>query len=378
MTIRLTPKYIRRSLRQVNYNIETALSEFVDNSIDAEASNIKILLPSRKLLEDGSIPITIEDNGKGISFEELENSFLFGSERNYADDEVGYYGIGMKSAIAYLSQFAIIETKTKDEDFMNIATWDIENEPMNIIFSKREVNSKDFKEGTKIILYTNHNNNNESSRSQYFTRTTPAYVMRRFSARYYHLLKNESVKLTINSDEIESFDPMYRNETEHKNFEDVDVIVDNKKFTVQLRGYYIGYVSEKGFDALSKKGKFALEHQGVYVLYCGKYINLGNSWLGCRTRHQALNAIRIEIELPKQITEYFGIAQNKNSSIDIKIEEDTYSRHTTLRRIADSLSKISTWGYALSVHQRKKEKTDVPVNSEELKELNKRLNKKQS
>lgn len=358
LPIIFTGKYITNALRQSNYDTESALSELVDNSIDAEADIINIVIPSKEELKSGKKAILIQDDGFGMSLEELKRSFSFGSDREYSIDDIGNYGIGMKAAMAYLSQYVTIETKREEEDFVSVAVWDIENNPLNIKFFKKKNTDKNFIKGTKIQMYCKWGDS-KKSRLEDFSHTQPAYIIKLFAARYFRALDRTKtsptgdslpkMKILINGCEIIPFDPLYRLSKDVKNFrEDIEILVDNTKYNIVLDGYFIGNVEPAGFDRKrdDQRPGFTMDRQGVYLLLNNKYIQIGGNWLGCKQIHNSLNSTRVEIEIPKELIEYFGISMNKNSVINIKnnSEETSLSTHSEKNKIINNLSIIANWG----------------------------------
>ena len=51
----------------------------------------------------------------------------FGADRLYEDDEIGFFGIGMKAAMVFLSTSCSLKTKMEGDDHYSIMTWDIDN-----------------------------------------------------------------------------------------------------------------------------------------------------------------------------------------------------------------------------------------------------------
>lgn len=391
LQVKFTPKYITNALRQSNYDTESALSELVDNSIDAEADIINIVIPSKEELKSGKKAIIIQDDGFGMSLYELKKSFSFGSDRDYSIDDIGNYGIGMKAAMAYLSQYVTVETKREEDDFVNIAVWDIEKNPLNIVFETIKNEDKSFIKGTRIQMYCKWGDT-KKSRLEDFSHTQPAYVTKLFAARYFKALDKiktsptgdslPKMKILINGSEIIPFDPLYRSNKGVKNFrEDIEILVDNVKHNIILDGYFIGNVEADGFDRRrdDQRPGFTIDKQGVYLLLNNKYIQIGGNWLGCRQLHNGTNATRVEIEIPKELIEYFGISMNKNSVINIKhnSEETSLSTHSEKNKIINNLNIIANWGSK----EASKMKAEIPKNTtdnqeKQADEFTKHLNEK--
>lgn len=85
------------------YSLSEAIADLVDNSIDAEATQILV----RFVRTDEKIArVLIVDNGKGMKDEVLSEAMRFGSKSAKPANALGKYGFGLKSAS--LSQARIV------------------------------------------------------------------------------------------------------------------------------------------------------------------------------------------------------------------------------------------------------------------------------
>lgn len=83
-----------RSLRDVGYDLPRAVADLVDNSIAAGATQVDVTLRF-----DGPTSwIRIADNGEGMDAGTLLEAMRYGSEREYAADDLGKFGFGLKTA----------------------------------------------------------------------------------------------------------------------------------------------------------------------------------------------------------------------------------------------------------------------------------------
>lgn len=89
-----------KKARASNYDIITAMNEFIDNSLDAGASIV--LIDIREVVDDGNSSIRkiiISDNSQhGIPRDQFKNIFSWTFERERQKDEIGEFGTGLKSA----------------------------------------------------------------------------------------------------------------------------------------------------------------------------------------------------------------------------------------------------------------------------------------
>lgn len=82
------------SLRDVGYEFHTAVADLVDNSIEAGATHVQIDIRYR-----GSRScVMITDDGQGMTESSINEALRFGSQRQYEGDDLGRYGLGLKTA----------------------------------------------------------------------------------------------------------------------------------------------------------------------------------------------------------------------------------------------------------------------------------------
>jgi hypothetical protein len=78
-----------------NYQFETAVADLVDNSIDASARTVL----ARFIMESGAITgFVLVDDGRGIAADEFVSAMTLGGDREYSDNSLGYFGIGLKAS----------------------------------------------------------------------------------------------------------------------------------------------------------------------------------------------------------------------------------------------------------------------------------------
>ena len=367
-------KFITKSLRGQNYDLETALSELVDNSIDAESDNIEITYPS-KVERKNSELIIIKDDGKGMSKDELINAMTLGSDRDYDETDIGYFGIGMKASLAYLSENVIIKTKKKQDNFYTQLIWNID---IDTSFTIQEIELDSVESGTTIIINPGH-------RYDYYSHSQESVVIKKFGGRYFHLLcpdadvdkYKKQVKIKINNTIVLPVDPMYRDniisgKTIYSPQEDIiwkDTFGDD--FPIKICGYYLkNYQYEpNSFDIKAGRSGLSLDRSGIYVLLSNKYINLGGTYLGVLKLDPHTTYLRIEMSIPKNSTEYFGISMNKNSISDFLSDE----RHidSVKEKIRKSITELSAWGRNQEELFKKKQAVTDP---EQIKETEKIVN----
>ncbi|MCO4311337.1 ATP-binding protein [Pectobacterium versatile] len=114
---------IYRVLQHLSYGVETALAELIDNSIQSYVEGRK--LPNGGGLDErlfvrvdiNENTITLTDNARGISREDIQRAVKPGFESNHSADSLSVYGIGMKSAALWFSEDWSIKTSVPGETY---------------------------------------------------------------------------------------------------------------------------------------------------------------------------------------------------------------------------------------------------------------------
>ena len=116
------PSPLIESIRSIGYSLGTALADLVDNSITAEARNIKIFTN----LEMPKLRIGILDDGNGMDGEALIQSMRLGSRSPLEDREshdLGRFGLGLKTAS--FSQCRVLTVVSRSKGNTAAAQWDL-------------------------------------------------------------------------------------------------------------------------------------------------------------------------------------------------------------------------------------------------------------
>ncbi len=97
----------RGSLR----TIQSAINEWIDNSRDADASVVEIIIT--KTSKNSYVKeIIARDNGHGMDFDELFGAFEIGHDRYYKSNSIGKFGLGGTMSSLSLFHNKVVLTKT--------------------------------------------------------------------------------------------------------------------------------------------------------------------------------------------------------------------------------------------------------------------------
>ncbi len=101
------------SLRSLGYECSTAIADLVDNSIAAQASEVYVDIYG----QNGTRPphVVIADNGHGMDRDQLHEAMRFGAFQEYSADELGKYGLGLKTASLSQCRVLTVASKAKSQ-----------------------------------------------------------------------------------------------------------------------------------------------------------------------------------------------------------------------------------------------------------------------
>jgi hypothetical protein len=96
--------------RNAGYELPAAIADLVDNSLDAGAKNILVrFVRSTSSLER----LQVIDDGRGMTGAEAREAMRFGSEKEYDEDALGMFGVGLKSASLSSADSLILISRTR-------------------------------------------------------------------------------------------------------------------------------------------------------------------------------------------------------------------------------------------------------------------------
>jgi hypothetical protein len=78
-----------------NYEFETAVADLIDNSVDAGAHTVIARFIRESEVITGFVLV---DDGQGIAADKLFSAMTLGGDREYGDNSLGYFGIGLKAS----------------------------------------------------------------------------------------------------------------------------------------------------------------------------------------------------------------------------------------------------------------------------------------
>src|SRR5436309_10000514 len=111
-----------RSLRDMGYDAVQAVADLVDNSLEAGATHVDVVIE----FDGSNSSVRITDNGEGMSTASLKEAMRFGSEREYSDEDLGKFGLGLKTAsLSQCRKLIVASRSNPDRREISAFCWDL-------------------------------------------------------------------------------------------------------------------------------------------------------------------------------------------------------------------------------------------------------------
>lgn len=193
--IDITPdKSLIRKLGSTGYRTYEALSELIDNSIDARMSEP---ITIHVVLDYAKQTVRVADDGVGMALPELRDAMTIAKEAAYPPKKkLGMFGLGMKAACSFLGSSFTISTSKSGSSAEYVINYDEDSweegsamQWRSFPYTKRPKMDRSG-HGTTITI--------EKTKVPLYAEQTTKYKTR-FGERYAAYLKQKQAKISINS-----------------------------------------------------------------------------------------------------------------------------------------------------------------------------------
>lgn len=288
-------KLLLSSLRSVGYNEETAIADIIDNCISAQAHEIKIRFDWEKKR------IVISDDGFGMSETELVENMRIGSSdpsKIRAEDDLGRFGMGMKTAAFSLGKKLTVVTKSNFA--VSNASWDLDQIPeigWNLIIRDEseisEFSSQMGEQGT-IVIIENLDRvidiDDEKKAQNKFYRIA-SKTEKHLALTFHRFIEEDNLILELNGTPIKAWNPFILENSATQELPEESIFSDNGCAEVTIQPYVLPHKTKFATDddyqaAGGPKGWNY--HQGVYV-YRNRRLIICGTWFDYIKKEPAYN-----------------------------------------------------------------------------------------
>lgn len=322
------------SLRDIGYNFPTAVADLVDNSISAGATRVGVEL----VFEPDNSYVLIWDDGKGMTPSALLEALRFGSRRDYRRNELGRFGLGLKTGsfsqcrrLTVVSRTApkqnTCHVRTLDLDFIErVDSWSVlADEQSDAIEHARRI----LRDGPgTVVVWENldrvlPDRYAESGwgrrRLNSLAKKTAEHlsmVFHRFIAGTHGL---DRVAISVGDAKLQAWDPFAGSEqhTQALAPEIFEVESDEGAADVTFTGYVLPprdrFSSPEQFERMSGPLKWNRQ-QGIYIYRANRLVQFGG-WNGIRGIDEHTKLARASIDFDTDLDETFQINVAKMSVV---------------------------------------------------------------
>ncbi len=346
------------SLRDIGYELPQAVADLVDNSVAAQATRVSV-----DLHFDGDRSwIRVADNGLGMDTATLTESLRYGTERDYASDDLGKFGFGLKTAstsqcrrVTVASRRSLvrarIEVRALDLDhIVRTNRWEIlvvepEDRPARLTEPLLET------PGT-VVLWE------KLDRVLDYKDPTGGWARRKLLAAadaiaehlgmvFHRFLAGEvpghKMEILVNDSRIDAWDPFCRGEQATVRLDEHDLRVASETGIgiVHVRPYVLPDKSEFSDSAAWQRASGPLRwnrQQGLYIYRANRLIQWGG-WSRLRTIDEHSKLARVAVDFAPSLDAAFGI--NISKAI-VKLPVDL---HDELEPIINQVVRIADKRY---------------------------------
>ena len=324
---------VAESLRDTGYEFNVAIADIVDNSIDANADKVFI---SIGLDDEYRLGISIADNGDGMNADGITNALKYGAEDLDANDRLGKFGLGLKTASTAFCRRLEVISKPKDGDVYSFGALDLdqvvaknkwvnEKRQANIFETQHLVEFIGDGSGTVIVwgkidrLLSGYQDLSGKPRLKALSKLVDD-LSQHLSKVFQRFIDPEvseapNVSISINGEEIVPWDPFCKGEATEIKRELLEIEKsDGSIAKLLVEAYVLPRKEDFTSQEVAAKAMVGNDTQGVYVYRENRLIH-GPDWLGIFRMEPHYALARVGLSFEHDLDEGFHVDIKKSRII---------------------------------------------------------------
>jgi hypothetical protein len=319
-------KRLIKSLRDMGYDFSQAVADVVDNSIEARAKVVAIDVE----FDGDDSWVRIADNGKGMKPEELREAMRYGAERDYDEDDLGKFGLGLKTASMSQCQCLSVASRwNRERSDITAYSWDLEHiEKTNrweILPLERNGIGPAIRHPLKdqigtvvlwqrldrILGYKHPYGENARKRLSQTCRELELHLGMVFQRFISGEVSGKRFKILLNGNEVKPWDAFCQSESNTKKLHAVRLSLEHEgtRGEVLLQPFVLphqdDFSSPEAFRAASGPANWN-QQQGFYIFRAGRMIQ-GGGWSNLRAPDEHTKLARVAVSFSPLLDEAFKI-----------------------------------------------------------------------
>jgi len=320
-----------------HYDSYAAVEDIIDNSIDAQARSIKIVVEHQKK----DLRIIIADNGIGMNEAILDEALKLGSITDKEEvSDLGKFGMGLCTASISMARKLEVITKENDSECL-YSSQDLDEITKRNEFIKVQrkankaeadlLNNLSGKRGTVVIL-SNIDRLSDTNTAQF------ASKLAKDIGRIYRKFIEAGIEFVVNEKKVELVDPLMLGHKDTKIYSDEvytlpESAVDGKKEKIRVKIVILPEVNAE----LEKELKMNIRSQGFYILRNNREVASGQT-LEVFSKHNDFNRLRAELSFSATLDNEMGVRFSKdgvapNQAITDFLKQEISGQVTSIRRV---------------------------------------------
>lgn len=311
----------------MGYDFAAAVADLVDNSVEAKATLVAIDIE----FDGDDSWVRIADNGCGMNTAQLREAMRYGAEREYEDDDLGKFGLGLKTAsMSQCQRLSVASRVNKDRADIAAFCWDLDHiEKTNrweiLPLERNGLNPairQPLKDSTGTVVLWQRLDRILGFKHPYgeFARKRLLSMCRELEEHlgmvFHRFLAGETrgrrLKILVNGNPVQPWDPYARSEPHHQALQTVTLPVEQDGRVigeVLLEPFVLPHqnrFSSPAAHAAASGPKKWNRQQGFYIYRAGRMIQSGG-WSNLRTIDEHLKLARVAMSFSPKLDEAFKI-----------------------------------------------------------------------
>jgi hypothetical protein len=320
----ITPSATRllSSLRDVGYDFATAVADIVDNSIAASARRIDVRITH----DDDTPKVIVADDGAGMTEGVLIEALRLGSRREYEADDLGKFGMGLKTAsLSQCRRLVVVSRHSQQRyrvasailDLDSLATadrWRLSRAP------DRDVHgvAGEWLHGStgtvviwekldRVLPAEGRPTGWDRRRLLNLVESTAFHLSMVFHRFLEGTKRRQRVRMTVNGRHLKPWNPFAPSEKHSRAMGSQEYEIGTG--VVRLQGHVLPardqFSSPAAFESLSGPRKWNRQ-QGFYIYRNDRLIQSGG-WCGLRAPDEHTKLARISLDFPSLLDPLFNV-----------------------------------------------------------------------
>ena len=336
--------------RDTGYDLNTAVADVIDNSINAKAENVWVVFDKDPA---GQLHARIVDDGYGMDEDDLFSAMKYGSPEKGPDKRLGRFGLGLKTASTSVCRQLTVVSRKSASGKIVAARWDLDlvigsskwllqiGEPEPDLMD--EYGQYVTGSGTMICwdAIDRIGTHDEVDKTGITNQALGAYLRRlrdHLSLTFHRFIESGRVKLWLQGDLIEPWNPFVPIEkTDHAIGREFHVQVPGSEgtYVIKLNAYIIPNKYEYSTKETLKSARVSSSLQGFYV-YREDRVIINANWLGMFDPEPHYALLRIELSFPRELDNLLSVDIKKSTlHMDAWLFDKIKQELAPVRRRAD-------------------------------------------